>query len=69
LYWYPFVGAPRAEMMLNTAWGQKFLQYGEGLAFNPGAGDKSSLTALALLSAAAVTALGIGAYYAARREK
>lgn len=68
-YWYPFVGAKRAEMMLNTAWGQKFLQYSEGLPFNPGASDKTRLTLLAAAGVAAVAALGLGAYYASRRKK
>ncbi len=69
LYWYPFIGARRAEMMLNTAWGQKYLQYSEGLPFNPGASDKSRFTLLAAAGVAAVTALGVGAYLAARRNR
>ncbi len=69
LYWYPFIGTRRAEMMLNTAWGQKYLQYSEGLPFNPGASDKSRFTLLAAAGVAAVTALGVGAYLAARRNR
>lgn len=69
LYWYPFVGAKRAEMMLNTAWGQKFLQYSEGLPVNPGASDKTRFIALSLLSVATVAALGIGISSALRRNK
>jgi len=68
LYWYPFVGAKRAEMMLNTAWGQKFLQYSEGLPFNPGANSKTPFLALTLGSAAALAALGLGMYYSTRRD-
>jgi uncharacterized protein (DUF362 family) len=68
LYWYPFVGAKRAEMMLNTAWGQKFLQYSEGLPFNPGANSKTPFLALTLGGAAALAALGLGMYYATRRD-
>lgn len=69
LYWYPFIGARRAELMLNTAWGQKFLQYSEGKAFNPGASSKVPFTALALgTAAAAATALGLGIYAASRRR-
>lgn len=68
VYWYPMIGAKRAEMMLNTAWGQKFLQYSEGLPFNPGASDKTRFAAIALLSAAAVAALGIGMRSSLRRS-
>lgn len=68
LYWYPYVGARRAEMMLNTGWGQKFLQYSEELPVNPGASDKTRLAAIALLSTAAVVAFGIGALYSSRRR-
>ncbi len=68
LYWYPFIGAKRAEMMLNTGWGQKYLQYSEGLPFNPGASDKSRFTLLAAAGVAAIAALGIGAYAATRRN-
>lgn len=67
LYWYPFIGHQRAEMMLNTAWGQKFLTYSEGLPFNPGAESKARFAALAALGAAVVAAIGLGAYYNSRR--
>lgn len=67
-YWYPFVGTKRAEMMLNTAWGQKFLQYSEGLPFNPGASDKRRFTLLAAGSAAALVALGASAYFSSHRD-
>lgn len=67
LYWYPFVGSKRAEMMLNTAWGQKFLQYSEGLPFNPGASDKKRFAFLAAASAAVVATVGLGAYSVTRR--
>src|SRR4029078_3755441 len=68
VYWYPFVGSKRAEMMLNTAWGQKFLQYSEGLPFNPGARDRTRFAALAALGFGALTALGLGLLYSGRRE-
>lgn len=68
LYWYPFVGSKRAEMMLNTAWGQKFLQYSEGLPFNPGANDTKPFTLLAAASIASLAALGLGAYLSLRRK-
>jgi hypothetical protein len=67
LYWYPFVGAKRAEMMLNTAWGQKFLQYSEGLPFNPGASSKARFAALATVGVAMLAALGLSAFYSTRR--
>lgn len=69
LYWYPFVGAHRAELMLNTAWGQKFLQYSEGKPFNPGADSKLPFTAVALGAAAGLAAVGLGAYYRSRRKR
>lgn len=65
-YWYPFIGVKRAEMMLNTAWGQKFLQYSQGLPFNPGADDKRPFALFAAASIAALAALGLGAYYATK---
>lgn len=68
LYWYPFVGAKRAELMLNTAWGQKFLQYSEGLPFNPGASSKKPFLALTAFGITALAALGFGAYFATRRN-
>lgn len=67
LYWYPFVGARRAEMMLNTAWGQKFLQYSEGMPFNPGADSKVRFAAMATAGVAVLAALGLGAYLGTRR--
>ncbi|HZQ07412.1 MAG TPA: DUF362 domain-containing protein [Anaerolineae bacterium] len=66
LYWYPFIGARRAELMLNTTWGQKFLQYSEGLPFNPGASSKARF-ALASICVAVLAAIGLGAYYSSRR--
>lgn len=67
LYWYPFIGARRAEMMLNTAWGQKFLSYSEGLPFNPGAKSKVRFAALATAGVAVLAALGLGAYYSSKQ--
>lgn len=69
LYWYPFVGARRAEMMLNTAWGQKFLQYSEGLPFNPNASSKRPFIALTAAGVCILAAIGLGAYYASRRNR
>lgn len=66
-YWYPFVGAQRAEMMLNTAWGQKFLQYSEGLPFNPKAASKKPLLALTAAGLGLAAVIGLGAYYSSRR--
>lgn len=69
LYWYPFIGHTRAEAMLNTQWGQKFLSYSENMPFNPGASSKLRFTALTGLTAGLVAALGLGAYlFASRRE-
>ncbi len=68
LYWYPFIGAKRAEAMLNTPWGQKFLAYSEGLPFNPGAASKTRFTALAGGTAALFAAIGLGAYLASKRD-
>ncbi len=69
LYWYPFVGARRAELALDTAWGKKYLQYSEGLPFNPGAADRTRLALLIGASVAAVAVLGVGAYLATQRGK
>lgn len=67
-YWYPFVGAQRAEMMLNTAWGQKFLQYSEGLPFNPNASSKKPFFALTAAGVGILAAIGLGAYYSSKRR-
>lgn len=69
LYWYPFIGAQRAEMMLNTAWGQKFLQYSQGLPFNPRASSKRPFFALTAAGVGILAAIGLGAYYASRRSR
>lgn len=68
LYWYPFIGARRAEAMLDTPWGQKFLAYSEGLPFNPGAASKTPFLALAGGTAALLAAIGAGAYLATKRD-
>ncbi len=68
LYWYPFIGAKRAEAMLDTPWGQKFLSYSEGLPFNPGASDKTRFLALSALAAGVLGALGVGAYLYSKRD-
>lgn len=66
-YWYPFIGAKRAEMMLNTPWGQKFLEYSQGLPFNPGANSKVRFIALVAATLGLLATLGMGAFYATRR--
>ena len=59
----------RAEMMLNTAWGQKFLQYSEGLPFNPKASSKKPFLALTAVGVGLFAAVGLGAwYYSSRRN-
>jgi hypothetical protein len=67
LYWYPFIGHRRAEMMLDTPWGQKFLTYSAGLPFNPGAASKARLAALGSVAAGVLAAIGLGAYFSSRR--
>jgi uncharacterized protein (DUF362 family) len=68
LYWYPFVGHKRAEAMLNTQWGQKFLSYSEGMPFNPGAASKARFAALTGLTAGLLAAIGLGAYLFSSRR-
>ncbi len=68
LYWYPFIGHYRAEEMLNTQWGQKFLSYSEGLPFNPGAASRTRFTAIAGTAAALAAAMAFGAYKVAKRD-
>ncbi len=69
LYWYPFIGARRAEAMLDTPWGQKFLAYSEGLPFNPGASSKTPFFTLTGLAAGLAGAFCVGAYLSAKRGK
>lgn len=69
LYWYPFIGHQRAESMLNTQWGQKFLTYSKDLPFNPGAASKKRFAALTGLTVGLLAALGLGAYlFSSRRD-
>jgi hypothetical protein len=67
-FWYPFVGAKRAEMMLNSAWGQKYLQYSEGLPFNPNASSKKPMLALTAAGVGVLAAIGLSAYLSKRRQ-
>jgi hypothetical protein len=68
LYWYPFIGHKRAEMMLNTQWGQKFLTYSEGLPFNPHAASKAPFMALSGAAVAMAAAVGLGAFMLTRKD-
>ncbi len=67
VYWYPFVGRPRVEAALNTKWGQKFAQYGDGEVVMPGMEPKT--VAQALIGAAVLAGLTAGAALMLSKKK
>jgi len=67
VYWYPFVGRPRVEAALNTKWGRKFQNYGNGEVVMPGMQPKT--VAQALLGMAAVVGVGAALAYGLRKKK
>jgi uncharacterized protein (DUF362 family) len=66
VYWYPFVGRSRVEAALHTKWGRLFQSYGDGQVVMPGLERKT--VAQALIGAAAITTLALGAAYLLRRR-
>jgi len=63
VFWYPFVGRPRAEAALQTKWGRLFKQYGAdaGLEGAVLPGVDPQIAAIALGSAAVAAAGALGA--------
>lgn len=59
VYWYPFVGRKRVEAALETKWGQKFKNYGDGEVVLPGMERKTMLQALVGLTILATTIFGL----------
>jgi len=62
VYWYPVVGRKRVAAALNTRWGQKFREYGDGKVVMPGVEPRTAAiagaTALGLLIAGGLLLLG-----------
>ncbi len=67
VYWYPFVGRPRVEKALETEWGQKFKNYGDGEVVLPGMETKTVLQAIVGLTIIVATMMGLGRLF--RRGK
>lgn len=68
VYWYPFIGRKRVEAALQTPWGQKFKNYGDGQVVLPGMEPKTIAQAGIGLAALA-SAIGLGAWMLARNQK
>jgi hypothetical protein len=61
VYWYPFVGRKRVEAALETQWGRKFREYGDGQVVMPGMEPKTVIQAAAGIAiAGALLALVCG---------
>ena len=60
VYWYPFVGRQRVVSALETQWGQKFKDYGDGEVVMPGMEPKTVKQAVVGLTIAATAALAAG---------
>ncbi len=60
VYWYPFVGRNRVKAALETKWGQKFLEYGDGQVVMPGMEPKTVEQALIGLTVLTAAAIGLG---------
>ena len=54
VYWYPFVGRPRAEAALHTKWGQLFREYGDGQVVMPGMEPRTAAIAAGGMALGAV---------------
>ena len=59
VYWYPFVGRKRVEEALETKWGQKFKNYGNGEVVLPGMETKTVLQAVVGLTIMVATIVGL----------
>ncbi len=49
VYWYPFIGRKRVKAALETAWGKKFAEYGDGKVVMPGMEPKTVVQAAAVI--------------------
>ena len=67
VYWYPFVGRQRVAAALETKWGQKFTNYGDGSVVMPGMEPKTVKQAIVGLTILATAAAGLG-YLLSRRK-
>ena len=67
VYWYPFVGRQRVVSALETQWGQKFKDYGDGEVVMPGMEPKTVKQAVVGLTIAATAALAAG-YWLFKRD-
>lgn len=68
VYWYPFVGRKRVEAALQTKWGQKFEQYGNGEVVLPGIEPKTIIQAVIGLTLLTASLAGLGYYVASRKR-
>jgi len=68
VYWYPFVGRKRVEAALETQWGRKFREYGDGQVVMPGMEPKTVIQAAAGIAIAGAL-LGAGLWWLNRRNK
>ena len=68
VYWYPFVGRKRVEAALQTKWGHKFEQYGNGEVVLPGIEPKTVIQAVVGLTLLTATLAGL-VYYVTSRKR
>ena len=69
VYWYPFVGRERVKTALETKWGEKFLQYGDGKVVMPGMEPKTVKQALVGLTILMSLAIGLGHLITTRKPE
>ena len=68
VYWYPFVGRKRVEAALQTKWGHKFEQYGNGEVVLPGIEPKTVIQAVVGLTLLTATLAGLVHYVTSRKR-
>ncbi|MCJ7658224.1 MAG: DUF362 domain-containing protein, partial [Anaerolineales bacterium] len=68
VYWYPFVGRKRVKAALQTEWGQKFEQYGNGEIVMPGMEPKTVVQAVVGLTLLTASLAGLAYYVSSRRS-
>ena len=68
VYWYPFVGRKRVEAALQTKWGHKFEQYGNGEVVLPGIEPKTVIQAVVGLTLLTASLAGL-VHYVTRRKR